>query len=173
MRPSLQFGRSLARSSTLSMIALAAASSSPTASGEEIDKAVAKPCLYQSELRTTKVLDDRTILFTTRHGQTFRNTLPRQCPSMRRGSLLNYTYESRRLCAGGLFQVLLDYGGRHMPTFICPLGLFVPVTEDEAQDLIATTRSEGGHRNGRGERDMVRIEPAEDTAPKPAPPPIE
>jgi hypothetical protein len=156
------------------MVALAAASSSPIASGEEIEKAVAKPCLYQSELRTTKVLDDRTILFTTRHGQTYRNTLPRQCPSMRRGSLLNYAYESRRLCAGSMFQVLWELGDRRMPTFLCPLGIFAPITEDEAQDLIATARSrESGRRDGRGERDMVRIEPAEVAAPQPPSPPIE
>ncbi len=172
MRPSRRLHRSLALSSTLSMVTLAVASSTPVASGEEIEKAVTKSCLYQNELRTTKVLDDRTILFTTYGGQTYRNTLPRQCPSMRRGSLLNYTYESRRLCAGGMFQVLLDLGDRRMPTFVCPLGIFVPITEDEAQDLIATTRSrEGVRRNRRGERDSVRVEPAEVTTPPP--PPIE
>ncbi|MEO8467792.1 MAG: hypothetical protein ABI640_20900 [Gammaproteobacteria bacterium] len=174
MRPP-RFRRSLTLSSTLSMLTLAAVSSSPIASGEETEKAVAKSCLYQNELRTTKALDDRTILFTTRDGQTYRNTLPRQCPSMRRGSLLNYTYEGRRICAGGTFQVLLDFGGgRHMPTVVCPLGIFAPITEDEAQDLIATlTSREGGRRNRRGERDMIRVEPADAAAPPPASPPIE
>ncbi len=174
MTPSPRFHRSLALSSALSMVTLAAASSSLIASGEEIEKTAAKACLYQNELRTTKVLDDRTILFTTYDGQTYRNTLPRQCPSMRRGSLLNYTYESRRLCAGGMFQVLLDFGDRRMPTFVCPLGIFTPITKDEAQDLIARTPTrEGGRRNARGERDMVRIEPAEVEAPQPPSPPIE
>ncbi len=154
------------------MMTLAAAGSGPVASGEEIDRAVAKSCLYQTELRTTKVVDDRNILFTTRDGQTYRNTLPHQCPSMRRGSLLNYTFESRRLCAGSMFQILLDMAGRRMPTFTCPLGIFAPITEDEAQDLIAVARSrESGRGRGRGERDSVRVEPAEVATPPP--PPIE
>ena len=175
MRQSPRFYRSLALSSTLSMVALAGTSSSPIAGAEEIDKTVAKSCLYQNELRTTKIVDDRTILFSTHDGQTYRNTLPRQCPSLRRGSLLNYTYQNRRLCAGGMFQVLLDMGGgRQIPTLLCPLGIFVPITEDEAQDLVATTLSrEGGRHNGRGERDIVRIEPAEVTAPPSPPPAVE
>ena len=59
---------------------------------------VAKSCLYQNELKSTKVLDDRNILFVTRNGQSYANVLPRQCPSLRRNSLLNYTFESRRIC---------------------------------------------------------------------------
>src|SRR5690242_1338460 len=176
MRPRLTFRRPVARSTTLSVITLAVARSNHIASGEETETAVAKTCLYQNELRTTKVLDDRTILFTTRDGQTYSNTLPRQCPSLRRGSLVNYTYDSRRLCAGSMFQVLLDLGGgRKVPTFVCPLGIFAPVTDDEAEDLIATARDRESGRGSarRGERDRVRVEPADVATPPPPPPPIE
>jgi hypothetical protein len=174
MGPSSRLRRSLALSCTISSVTLAAASSSPVARGDETENAVAKSCLYQAELRTTQVLDDRTILFTTRDGRTYSNTLPRQCPSMRRGSLLNYTYEGRRLCAGSVFQVLFDLGGRRVPTVICPLGNFAPITEDEAEDLITTARNRtDGRRTRRGERDIVRIEPADVATPAPPSPPVE
>jgi hypothetical protein len=170
MRPQPRFRRSLTQSGTLSIVALlGAAVSGPLTAAEDDDKTAPKSCLYQAELRSTDIVDDRTILFTTRNGQAYSNALPRQCPSLRRNSLLSYTFEGRRLCAGSLFQLLEDMGGRRVPTFFCPLGNFVPISQDEAEDLIRTARDRpDGRRSKRGERDRVRIEPADVAAPAPS-----
>jgi hypothetical protein len=127
----------------------------------------AKACLYQDELKKTKIIDDRSILFTTRGGQIYSNALPRRCPGLHPGALLNYAVEGRRICAGGAFQVLLDYGTRRMPAAICPLGTFVPISEAAAADMIALSENRSsGHVKRRGSRDLVRSSPVEAPAPE-------
>lgn len=160
--------RSLALSIALASTALGAATLGGRAAADTDDEApAAKSCLYEGDLRRTTVLDDRTILFTTRDGQTYSNSLPQQCPMMRGNSILNYEVEHRRICSGSMFQVLVDYGFGLTPGVVCALGIFVPISEDEASDLIARSKqsSDNPRRRRRSERDMVKIEPVE--PPKP------
>jgi hypothetical protein len=120
-----------------------------------------KACLYQNELRNTKVLDDRTILFETRDGQAYSNTLPQQCPTLRPNSILNYSVDGSRICSGSMFQVLMNFGFGQTPTFVCPLGMFVPISPGEAKELVARSQDsrDNPRRRRRSERDMVHIEP--------------
>jgi hypothetical protein len=132
-------------------------------------------CLEQPSIRRTKILNGRNILFTTKSGQNYNNPLPRECPSLKRGSIVNYGVVSGRLCAGSTFQVLWQMGMDLMPTFLCQLGMFVPVTEAEVEDLLAVTDAtpEGRKKRRRSSREMVtatpiEAPPAEPTAGEPA-----
>jgi hypothetical protein len=110
------------------------------------ETSVAQPCLLHPSIRRTKVLDDQNILFVTRDGQTYHNSLPRQCPTMSRNAVLNYhiARDTRvsDLCAGNQFTVLTRVGNGWSPGFVCKLGMFRPVSEDEVADLVTLTEEE-------------------------------
>lgn len=139
------------------------------------DGAATATCLEHSSIRRTKILNGRNILFTTRSGQSYNNPLPRECPSLQRGSIVNYGVVGGRLCAGNSFQVMWQMGLDLVPTFLCQLGMFVPITEAEVEDLMAVTDAtpEGRKKRRRSSREMVEATPLE-AAPEPAvPAPVE
>ncbi len=131
---------------------------------------MAQPCLNHPAIRRTKVLNDRNIVFVMRDDAIYNSQLPRQCPGLRRNSLVNYGIANSRLCAGSLFQVLWDQGGNnYLPGAVCKLGNFVPITEAELEDLTTMTEPERGRRNsrrsGRSSREAVTTEQVELPAP--------
>jgi hypothetical protein len=146
----------------------------PALAADRDDTSVAQTCIRHNQLRRTKVLGERNIVFVTRDGSIYNNELPRQCPSMGRNALLNYAVDGGNMCAGDSFQVLWQVGTNYMPAFVCQLGMFAPISEDEMADLEALTeeRSERKPRR-RSERDMVRAEraavPPAATPPEPKP----
>lgn len=159
----------ISRRVSLLSAALCAAAWSLGGAAEEEPSSVAQECLNQHSIKRTKVLNDRNILFVDQDGQNYVNQLLRQCPSMRRNSLLNYPVANSRLCAGNNFAVLMEVGiGNYVPSFVCQLGMFVPVSPDEVADIMAMTQQpESGRARRRSERDMVETERAE--LPQPAP----
>ena len=140
------------------------------------DARTALSCLDNRTIRRTTVLNGRNILFVMRDGRHYNNALPRECPSLNRRSLVNYAVESNRLCAGSQFQVLWQNGAAdYVPAFTCQLGAFLPIAEDEAADLLATSdprpnRREPRRRTG---RDVVTSTPVELPKPPPATGPAE
>ncbi len=140
---------------------------------------VATACLRRADIRSTKILDDRNVLFITRERATYNNQLVRQCPGMRRNSAMSFTYANNgKLCAGSTFTVLYRSGAstnttpytnpvtnEHIalqgPAFVigpsCQLGMFGPVSEDEVKVLVAAT-AEPKRSRRRGDRDAVRTE---------------
>jgi hypothetical protein len=159
----------------LALIALAAGGPLVAqAGGEPATDApsIAQPCLAHPTIKRTKVLDGRNIVFVTRKNEIYNNQLPRQCPTLRRGSVVNYAVANSRLCAGGVFQVLQLIGPTdYMPTFICELGNFVPITEAELEDLTAMTAAGKDQRQRRrSSREVVTTEQVE-LPPQPAPAP--
>jgi hypothetical protein len=150
-------------------VALLATAFGPGAAADE-PVSVAQDCVNQRAIRRTKVLNDRTILFVARNGQQYINQLPRQCPSLRRNSLVNYAVANSQFCAGSTFTVLWETGtNRYSPAFVCPLGMFLPVSADEVADIMALTdESSAGRQRRRSERDMVQTERVE--LPQPAAP---
>jgi hypothetical protein len=146
--------------------------------GEQAERnqpSIAKGCLDHPSIDRTRVLNDRNIVFITADKTIYNNQLPRQCPSLRRNSLLNYGIENRRLCAGSAFQVLMRTGGvgSYTPGFICHLGNFVPITEAELEDLIAMTDEKRDRQSRRSARDSVtstEVELPPPAEPAPAPP---
>jgi hypothetical protein len=133
------------------------------AEDNDSETSVAQTCLNHQMIKRTKVLNDRNILFVTRDNVSYNNQLPRQCPSLGRGTLVNYSIENRRLCNGSSFSVLWRTGSGYVPTFICRLGMFLPVSEDEIADLVASTAKAKEERRARrrSDRDLVKAEPVE------------
>ena len=162
-------------------IAFGATGSLTDVVADEKPTSVAQPCLNHPSIKRTKVLDDRNILFVTKDHTTYHNLLPRQCPTVRRNAILNYHIVNRELCSGSISPYWQQVGGSYVPTFVCQLGVFVPVSEDEVVDLIAMTENESRDRRTprRGAREMVQTErvdlpgaetpaaPAEPSAPAP------
>jgi hypothetical protein len=147
---------------------LAAALSSPAAGqdGEDAERdapSAARSCLPHPTIKRTKILDGRNIVFVTRDDTIYNNQLPRQCPSLKRGSLVNYPVEHGRVCAGDNFQLLWETSPRnYVPAFVCKLGLFVPITESELADLTAMTEESRERRpRRRSVREAVTTEQVE------------
>ena len=134
-------------------------------------------CLRREDIRSTKVIDDRNILFITRHRTTYNNQLPRHCPGMRRSTPLSFTYADHGLCAGSTFSVLMRVGSGNSiavndpannvhytlpgPNFVqgatCQLATFAPISDDEIEVLKAATDTARKSRK-RGNRDAVKTE---------------
>jgi hypothetical protein len=162
------------------------------ASGDEGDANVAATCLPRATIRSTKVLDDRNILFVMRDKSFYHSALTKHCPAMHRGTPLSFNYADGKLCAGASFTVMLRsgpssnpmsywdpttqtrvimQGPSFTPGAICELGIFTSVTQDEVTDLIAVTDSSGRTRR-RDERSEIKTErvelpPEDSTSPAP------
>ena len=162
--------------------ALISAAAGQDGENDERDAAsAARSCLPHPTIKRTKILDGRNIVFVTRDDTIYNNQLPRQCPSLRRGSLVNYAVANRQLCAGGQFQVLWQTGaGNFTPAFTCQLGAFVPITEADLEDLTTMTDEDRDRRRTRrrSSREAVtseqvelppRAEPEEAPAPAQSP----
>jgi len=148
---------------------LAAALAAPVAAQQGDDEEASdisggpEACLNQNDIRRATILNDRTIVFVTRHDEIFNNQLPKQCPGLNRKSLVNYPITNRRLCAGDRFQVLWEQQpGSFLPAALCPLGAFVPITEAELEDLVTMTDENRQRRpRGRSAREAVTTEQVE------------
>lgn len=147
--------------------ALAAVLTAPVVAQQSDDASAAddgpQACLNQNEIRRATILNDRNIVFTTRHDVIYSNQLPKQCPGLNRKSIVNYPITNRRLCAGDRFQVLWEQApGSFLPAAMCPLGTFVPITATELEDLASSADDNRGRRQrGRSAREAVTTEQVE------------
>jgi hypothetical protein len=162
--------RILRRSAAIGAALLATASVAPGAAqqGEDADdgdthRSGPLSCVNRSDIRRTKILSDRNIVFVTRHDEIYSNQLAKQCPNLTRNSVVNYPTSGGRMCEGDRFQVLWEQRpGSYIPTSLCPLGLFVPITESELDDLMAMTEeNRAKSRRGRSTREAVTTEQVE------------
>lgn len=151
------------------------------AQGQDGKTSVAQSCLYQPTIKRSKVLNDRNILYVTKDNQSYNNVLPKQCPGLRRDTTLSYTYVNSKLCAGSTFTVLMRVSigsnttaytnpatNEHIalpapafvPTYVCQLGMFTPVTDSEVEDILGATEDKP-RRNRPSTREMVQTEQVE------------
>jgi hypothetical protein len=141
---------------------VAAAAAQDGAAEEQEELGVATPCLNHPMIRQTRIIDSRNIAFFTRDGKIYNNQLPRQCPSLRRRSLVNYAIANSRICEGTQFQVMWEAGTNNfVPAFVCMLGTFVPITEQQLEDLEELTAEEPRARRRRNAREAVTTEQVE------------
>ena len=130
-----------------------------------------------------QIVDAENILFVMRDKTTYRNSLARQCPGLRRNSQITLTPADGRVCQGANFQVLLRVGsgsnsesvmipgGQTMsvprPSFVpgptCTLGGFTAVTEADVEALLESSRT---RRRGEPSGDDVTKEPPQPAAPE-------
>lgn len=172
------------RTALLLPAALLTAALAPSAGAQDDTASVAEPCLNNAQIRRTRILDDQNIVFITRSREIYNNHLPRGCPSLRPRSLINYPVTNSRVCAGYRFAVLMERTpGDFITTSICELGAFVPITEQQLEDLAILTSENRGRRERGRSRETVTAQPVElppeDEAPaepvpgEPAPPAAE
>jgi len=87
-------------------------------------------CVTLSQLRETRVIDDRTIDFILNDGTILRNTLPNRCPSLGFERAFSYSTSINRLCNVDIITVIAQGGGPRRGAS-CGLGMFVPVKPAE------------------------------------------
>jgi hypothetical protein len=155
------------------ILALLLTAGAPAQDGEDgedgCEAGVAQACLDHPTIRRTRIINDRNIAFFMRNGDIYNNQLPRQCPTLRRTSLVNYAIENRSVCAGSLFQVLWEAGtGNFVPSFVCQLGPFVPVTAEQLEDLEILTTEERRASRRRNSSEAVTTEQVDLPPPAPA-----
>ena len=83
-------------------------------------------CLPINQIRTTKIVDDRTILFKTNHNLWYKNTLPHKCPGLKSNDKFSYKTSLSQLCDLDIIAVLVSAGGDINRGASCGLGKFVP-----------------------------------------------
>ncbi|HET8696428.1 MAG TPA: DUF6491 family protein [Gammaproteobacteria bacterium] len=148
-----------------------------TAAQEDFDRTPVD-CVVTTSIDRTQAVDDRTILFFMRGKRVYRNDLPRKCPELQRQNRIMYKTRGNRLCDVDTITVLQQWGARLEPGFTCGLGKFVPITQEEVDDLVRKDIPRDGV-----ESKAVQLPPAEgdagdrngnaDAAPAPASPPVE
>jgi hypothetical protein len=103
---------------------------------DETEDAAPVRCLSMASIRSTKIVDDATVLFYHGRGRVYVNRLERQCPGLARESKFTYQVQTgarhSRLCATDTITVL-ERTGRG---FNCDLGMFEPISREEAESLI-------------------------------------
>lgn len=138
-------------------------------------------CVVRPNVRRMQIVDAQNILFVMRDKTTYRNSLARQCPGLRRNSQISLSASDSQVCTGASFQVLLRVGtgsnsesvllpgGQTMsvprPSFVpgptCTLGAFTAITAADADALVESSRAR--------RREEPRSDETED-APQPAAP---
>jgi len=92
-------------------------------------------CINVRSVRSTEVVDQRTILFHMRGGRIFANHLSWDCPTLAREKRFSYSLSTSRLCNVDVVTVIEGYGRSIRSGAPCGLGMFYPITEEEADIL--------------------------------------
>jgi hypothetical protein len=94
-------------------------------------------CIFTRQIRRTKIIDDRNVLFYVAGDTVFHNALRQTCHGLeKRGTFALIT--SGRLCEGDGFSAVYT-----SPYPTCWLGVHVKITRDEADAMMAA-KKEGG-----------------------------
>lgn len=116
-------------------------------------------CVQLSRVRRTRIIDDETVLFFLRGQDIYQNILPNQCHGLKRSDRFMYETRAGRLCSSDTIQVLEDFGpGRLIPTQVCRLGKFHPLSELEADEMIEISSQSLSRRERRQRAEQAPIE---------------
>lgn len=118
------------------LAAVAAPSYGQDEEGEAERDMDAEHCVRIIAIENIQIVNDDTLIFEMRGGKYFRNDLPHRCPGMRRSDTLMYRAATGMLCNVDIITVLDDWGFGFSPGVSCGLGMFTPVTKEEAEDII-------------------------------------
>jgi hypothetical protein len=93
-------------------------------------------CLSMASIRSTRVIDDETVLFFHGRGRVYLNRLERECVGLARNGKFTFEVQTgarhARLCATDSITVL-ERTGRG---FNCGLGMFEPISDEEADTFL-------------------------------------
>ena len=89
-------------------------------------RAVGEPknCVTISQIRSTKVIDNRNIDFRMVGGKTYRNTLSQSCLGLKFEERFSYRTSLNQLCSVDIVRVLHSQGGQLSEGSGCGLGKF-------------------------------------------------
>ena len=94
-------------------------------------------CVSIARIRSTRIVDDSTILFYMNDGTIFVNHLPRRCSGLRINDAFGYATSLTVLCNVDVIHVLRNLGGDLVSGPTCGLGMYQPVTAEQADALLA------------------------------------
>ncbi len=114
----------------------AAAAGDDTAAIDEIDREPVR-CITASRIDRTEIVDERTVVFYMRGNQIYRNQLTQNCPRLLREKRFSYEVRTSQLCNVDFITVLEYWGSSLRPGPSCGLGMFYPITKEEAELLNA------------------------------------
>lgn len=103
--------------------------------GEERDMSAVQ-CVRVTNIDAIDIVNDRTLIFRMRGDEVYRNDLPHSCPGMRRNDTLMYRTSVGQLCNVDIITVLEDWGFGFAPGASCGLGMFHPITEEIADEML-------------------------------------
>ncbi|MBK6706557.1 MAG: hypothetical protein IPG54_03370 [Sphingomonadales bacterium] len=84
-------------------------------------------CVTLSQVRSSKVIDDRTIDFKMSNGKVYRNTLPHSCPGLASEERFSHHTSLNQLCSVDTIRVLQSFGSGLHEGAGCGLGKFQPM----------------------------------------------
>ena len=96
--------------------------------------AEARDCIPLSRIQSTKVLDDRTILFHLNGGETLVSHLPHRCGGLGVEKAFGYKTSLSQLFSTDIIWVVRQAGGRIERGASCGLGKFEPYVEPVGED---------------------------------------
>jgi hypothetical protein len=102
-----------------------------TAMADEKPAGAAERCIRLNLIRSTTVVDDRTILFYLRGGDVYVNYLPQKCPNLAREERFSYRVPTNQLCQVDTITVLQNFGFGLTPGATCKLGSFDAITRED------------------------------------------
>jgi len=125
-----------AQAETAAISGATAADDDGSAAIEEIDREPIR-CITASRIDRTKIIDERTVVFYMRGNQIYRNQLTQDCPRLLREKRFSYEMRTSQLCNVDFITVLEYWGASLRPGPACGLGMFYPITKEEAELLNA------------------------------------
>lgn len=96
----------------------------------------AEHCVRINDIDEIDIVDGDTLIFRLRGGKVYRNDLPHRCPGLKRNDTLMYRSSIGRLCSVDIVTVLEDWGFGFAPGASCGLGMFHPITEQIADEML-------------------------------------
>ena len=117
----------------LAALVIGAATLMPAPAQNSRDPEEPLRCLSMASIRSTRIVDDRTVLFFHGRGRVYVNRLERECLGLARNGKFTYQVQTgarhTRLCEHDTITVL-ERTGRG---FNCGLGPFEPISREEAE----------------------------------------
>lgn len=98
-------------------------------------------CLSIGSIRRTEIADDQNIVFYVSGKKIYRNYLPRKCRGLKRADAFMYKTSLSRLCNVDTITVLDDLGFGFNQGRTCGLGMFYPISEEEADIVLDKERA--------------------------------
>ncbi|HET6630882.1 MAG TPA: DUF6491 family protein [Woeseiaceae bacterium] len=100
----------------------------------------AKHCVRVQSIDQIDIVDSDTLVFRMRGDEVYRNELPYNCPGLQQGDTLMYRTTLGQVCDLDIVTVLEDWGFGFAPGASCGLGMFDPITEQIADELLQAKR---------------------------------